>query len=91
MRMTKSEYDERKARIENGTHTDEDTRLVDLYRDDFENGKLAHDEVTSDQQQDTQAVGITGSAEAEVVPAAKKTTAAARERKAASAKQDGDK
>ena len=84
MKLTQSDYNERKARIDAGAATDEDRRLVEHYeREGFTadgDGKTAHDGQTSPQQAESndQPVGITGRAEAEVVKGepAKKTTVA---------------
>jgi hypothetical protein len=57
MEMTQDDYNSRAARIDDGTATDDDRRLVELYE---------REGYTRDSD-DSQAVGITAVAEAEVI------------------------
>lgn len=64
MKMTQSDYEERKARVESGAADDNDRRLVEHYERE---GWTVHNQGS---------LGITGHAEAEVVKAPAKKTAA---------------
>lgn len=82
-KMSKAEYQERKARLDAGEGSDDDRRLVELYAQHFEDSNLEDAVVHTSEQQtekapEGQVMGITGTAEAEVVKGGARKSAPAK-------------